>query len=343
MLLLLLATAHARIQLGDVPQVGRTTHAEDYWKQWLDFQTTHNKYYKNLDEHNSRFRVFMDNVDKINRHNALELSWTMGVTPFADMTAEEFKNHTSCMMPRKTPNPIRTFETSDVADSVDWVAQGKVTPVKNQAQCGSCWAFSTTGCVESRTAIATGQLVSLSEQELVDCSQSDGNQGCNGGLMDDGFKYVMQNHGLCSEADYPYVAKTQRLNCRSGKNKCQSRNDPINSYQDVTSDDEDQLKAAVSEGPVSIAIEADQESFQLYKGGVFSGRCGKRLDHGVLVVGYGTDNGEDFWKVKNSWGDKWGEEGYIRLCRNCHKNGGAGQCGIASQPSFAVVNGVAEV
>jgi len=319
--------------------ITRTTSDEDYWKQWLQFKEDHGKVYATKAHHDLRFNIFMDNIDKINRHNALGLSWELGVTPFADLTAKEFKQQTACMfdMEKKDENDAPLLSEKNLADSVDWVAQGKVTPVKNQQQCGSCWAFSTTGSVESRYAIARGQLNSLSEQELVDCSKSDGNNGCNGGLMDYGFEYVIQEKGLCSENSYPYVAKTETTMCSSNRRKCGQRECPISSFQDVKRNSESQLMAAVSQGPVSIAIEADQTAFQLYKRGVFSGRCGSKLDHGVLAVGYGSEGGQDFWKVKNSWGAGWGEEGYIRLCRNCGKNRNAGQCGIASNPSFPIV------
>merc|ERR1719410_831235 len=156
--------------------------------------------------------------------------------------------------------------------------------------------------------------------------------------MDYGFKYVIDEKGLCSEDSFPYSAKTKKLECRSKRAACGPREDPITSFTDVRSS-ESQLQAAVATGPVSVAIEADQSSFQLYKSGVMTDRCGSKLDHGVLAVGYGHDSAEglDFWKVKNSWGASWGEEGYIRLCRNCGKNLGKGQCGIAGQPSYPVV------
>lgn len=334
---LLFAVAAARLDFG---QTGRTETAESYWARWKEFKDTHNRDYDTSDEHDRRFNIFMNNIDKINKHNALGLTWEMGVTPFADLTADEFKNKTSCMRGLRQNHGERIKVLDEGAPSaIDWVSEGMVTPVKNQGQCGSCWAFSTTGAVESRAAIAAhaSSPQSLSEQELVDCSLSMGNAGCNGGLMDYGFKYVEQNGGLCSETDYPYTAETHRFQCTSSRSACSQKYDPISSYSDVTSNSMSQLQSAVAQGPVSIAIEADQSAFQLYKKGVFDGRCGKNLDHGVLVVGYGTEGGADFWKVKNSWGATWGEEGYIKLCKNCGKNQGAGQCGLLLQPSYPIV------
>jgi len=221
-----------------------------------------------------------------------------------------------------------------VPTAVDWVKEGKISPVKNQGHCGSCWAFSTTGALEGRYAIHQHMPpVELSEQELVDCSTQ--NNGCNGGLMDYGFAYAENNNGLCLEMDYQYAAREGQ--CRS----CSRRSAHNTSHADIGKYDEDSMKKAVSEGPVSVAIEADQKVFQLYKGGVLTGSdCGYQLDHGVLIVGYGSDNGSDFWKVKNSWGYNWGEHGYIRLQRNasihCNIFGFhcAGVCGISTQPSY---------
>eukprot|EP00488_Nonionellina_sp_1-RS-2012_P001320 TRINITY_DN211_c0_g1_i2.p1 TRINITY_DN211_c0_g1~~TRINITY_DN211_c0_g1_i2.p1 ORF type:complete len:210 (-),score=77.48 TRINITY_DN211_c0_g1_i2:52-681(-) len=206
--------------------------------------------------------------------------------------------------------PVTPKRKLSAPDSIDWTdVDGKsyVSAVKNQGSCGSCWAFSTTGSIESRTAIKNQQtgdaIVTLSEQQLVDCSKSYGNDGCEGGLMDYAFKYVEATGGLCSEDEYEYTGKDGT--CQASQ--CTTLYDPIGSYSDVTADSETSLEAAVAAGPVSIAIEADQSAFQFYSGGVLDGRCGDRLDHGVLVVGYGEDDsGEKYWKVKNSWADTVG-------------------------------------
>merc|ERR1711959_259407 len=212
--------------------------------------------------------------------------------------------------------------------SVDWSTHGAVTPPKNQGHCGSCWSFSVTGALEGAWQVATGKLVSLSEQEFVDCDHVDG--GCNGGLMDQGFSFATRN-GLCTESSYPYHAKAgtcQQSSCTVGIPQ-----GGVIGFKDVATDSMQALMSAVAQQPVSIAIEADQMSFQLYNGGVLSDYCGTRLDHGVLLVGYGTD-GKDYWKVKNSWGPTWGEQGYLRLFRG---KGGSGECGLLREPSFPVV------
>merc|ERR1712159_234190 len=212
------------------------------------------------------------------------------------------------------------LDESTTADSVDWTTKGAVTPVKNQGQCGSCWAFSTTGSTEGANFIKNGKLVSLSEQELVDCAGSFGNQGCNGGLMDDGFKFL-QSKGDELETSYSYTAQTG--SCQSSKESAADgmKSGVVTGIKDVTPQSCADLMAAVQQGPVSVAIEAGQSGFQHYSSGIFSGSCGTALDHGVLVVGYGTDGGNDYWKVKNSWGTTWGDQGYIRMKKSCSATG----------------------
>merc|ERR1719453_1853472 len=322
----------------------------EYQSLWTQFKQDFTKSYALAEEHDARYLTFKTNVDFIMSHNerADEHGFTVGINQFADMTRTEFKKTMlTYQAERKQANPVKIFDTTNLADSVDWTTKGAVTPVKNQGQCGSCWAFSTTGSVEGAYQIATGKLLSFSEQELVDCAGSYGNQGCNGGLMDNGFKYL-EAKGDALESKYAYTAKTGTCSSQKSADPALAKGS-VTSFNDVTSDSASQLMAAVSKGPVSVAIEADQSGFQFYKSGVFSGTCGTNLDHGVLVVGYGTDSGKDYWKVKNSWGTTWGQEGYIMLAKGAKNattgrrllgGGGAGkdgECGLLKQPSYPVV------
>ncbi|KUF83058.1 Phosphorylated adapter RNA export protein [Phytophthora nicotianae] len=283
----------------------------EYEHEFSAWMKTHSISFSDALEFAKRLENYIANDMYILEHN-LENAWTgvkLGHNEFSHMSFDEFKfKMTGFEMPTATWN-------SD---------KGGVTPVKNQGMCGSCWAFSTTGAVEGAAYVSSGKLVSLSEQELVDCDHN-GDMGCNGGLMDHAFAWIEDHGGICSEDDYEYKAKAQV--CRDCEKVVK-----VTGFQDVNPQDEHALKVAVSQQPVSVAIEADQKAFQFYKSGVFNLTCGTRLDHGVLAVGYGSDNGQKFWKVKNSWGSSWGENGYIRLARE--ENGPAGQCGIASVPSY---------
>jgi C1A family cysteine protease len=239
----------------------------------------------------------------------------------------------------KIPN-ARVLAEEDLAAEVDWVKAGAVTDVKDQGQCGSCWAFSATAAVESANAIKSGKLLDLSEQQLVDCDNySNGGKdlGCKGGLMDNAFTWVSKNDGLCSESDYPYVSGTTKKSGDCQKTCTKNKNSDVSSYVDVITKSDDEMMKALSLQPVSIAIEADQKEFQLYKSGVFTGKCGTELDHGVLAVGYGSLDGLDYYLVKNSWSTSWGDGGYIKLGRGPQYNGGDGQCGILLQASYPLL------
>jgi C1A family cysteine protease len=299
------------------------------FESWKD---QHAKTYESAEALSKAMKAFGENEEIINTHNAKGLSYTLGHNEFSDLTWEEFQGHHMGELytnraPKNMNRKHLTGMSDNVpADSVDWVTAGAVTPVKNQQRCGSCWAFSTTGAVEGAYEVASGKLVSLSEQDLVSCD-TNGDHGCKGGLMDNAFEWIEKN-GLCAETDYPYSSGG------GSSGTCKHTCSPVvtvTGFKDVPAKDEDALKSAVSKQPVSIAIEADKSAFQLYKSGVLdSTSCGTNLDHGVLLVGYGTDSssGKDYWKVKNSWGGTWGESGYLRMVR------GKNMCGLAMSASY---------
>lgn len=309
----------------------------DFDSQWDAFKTFHGKKYA-ASEDDLRRLIWEENLKRVALHN-LEASigkhtYTLAMNEFADLSGEEFSKIVlgSCIIQKRngTGATFLKSEYIQVPAAVDWREKNLVTPMKDQKQCGSCWAFSTTGSLEGQHAKKTGKLVSLSEQQLVDCAGKFGNFGCNGGLMDNAFKYITANGGIDTEISYPYEARDGH--CRFNKATIGAT---VAGFSDIPEGDEDALTQAIAAvGPISVAIDASHFSFQLYHAGVYyERRCSStRLDHGVLAVGYGTEDGEDFFLVKNSWGLSWGQKGYINMARNRKNN-----CGIATSASYPLV------
>jgi len=302
----------------------------DEWKQVFE------RVYETVEEEELRFTQWVENWNKISQHNLNydlgKVTYRMEMNHFGDLSSAEYKRqmngyNNAARLQRNGNKLGSTFLqsafnlTATLPKNVDWREQGYVTPVKDQGQCGSCWSFSTTGALEGQMYRKTGSLVSLSEQNLVDCSTPEGNQGCNGGLMDNAFKYYLgRGKGAVAEEAYPYTARDG--SCKSGLTPVVE----ISKYTDVGAKDEAGLKTAVTQQPVSIAVDA--RKWQNYRSGVFDG-CSSlvQLDHGVLAVGYSST----YWKVKNSWGTSWGESGFIRLTMD--KN----ECGLSNAASWPTV------
>ena len=303
-------------------------------QEFNHFMSTYSKQYSTDEEYQKKFNTFRDNVAFIRVYNSMKNTEILGVNPLADLSFEEFK---SKYLPFKFPpqesqaNNIASPPLQQLPTSVDWRTKGAVTAVKDQGDCGSCWAFSTTGSVEGAWAIAGHTLTSLSEQQLVDCSVTYLNHGCNGGTMDRAFKYIIGNKGITSEETYPYTGQ----NGLCSKTRASKIVATISAYTDVTRDDPTALKTAVAKQPVSIGVDAAGVQWQFYAGGTVtsSSGCGTSLDHGVLIVGYQTTSATPYWIVKNSWGKDWGLAGYIQI----EISNGQGVCGINMQPSYPVV------
>jgi len=309
---------------------------DEYKQEWQAWKTFHDKKYETDTEDEARYAIWRDNLRRIQQHNSEGHSYTLAMNQFGDLTVDEYrffflglrshfsdrtKQHGSSFLP---PSGVT------LPDTVDWRTKGYVTPVKNQGRCGSCWAFSATGSLEGQHFKKTGKLVSLSEQNLVDCSRTSGNFGCLGGYVDKAFEYIKDNGGIDTEASYPYKAEKGR--CHFLKADVGAT---VTGYTDIQSGNESALQSAVATvGPISVWIDVWHESFHFYHKGVYNEpACSSTfLNHEVLAVGYGTYEGQDYWLVKNSWGTGWGMEGYVMMTRN--KNN---QCGIATSASYPLV------
>lgn len=315
-----------------VAQLHRDPTLDSHWTLW---KKTYSKEYREKNEEETRRLIWEKNLKYVTLHN-LEHSMGMhshdlAMNYLADMTSEEVL---SLMGSLRVPSQWQRNVTYKAApnqklpDSVDWRDQGCVTEVKYQGTCGACWAFSAAGALEAQLKLKTGKLVSLSAQNLVDCSNNEkyDNKGCNGGYMTRAFQYIIDNNGIDSDASYPYKAADGTC-----KYDVKNRAATCSKYVELPYGDEESLKEAVAnKGPVSVAIDASHPSFFLYKSGVyFDAACTDTVNHGVLVIGYGNLDGKDYWLVKNSWGLNFGDQGYIRMARNSGNH-----CGIASYPSY---------
>ncbi|GAB2287747.1 hypothetical protein Dimus_022108 [Dionaea muscipula] len=307
-------------------------------EQWM---AEYGRAYSDDAEKEARFKIFSENVEKIEAYNKMDLGFILGINAFADLTNDEFRaSHNGYNYKRQNFSPSNVKSTSssfryenvtDVPAEVNWVTNGAVTPIKNQGSCGCCWAFAAVAATEGLTQIKTGKLISLSEQEVVDCDILHSDMGCNGGTPDGAYSYMIRNGGLTTEENYPFTGVQWICNTKKASQIAAK----ISSYEDVLANNEAAMLQAVAVQPISVAVDAGGFFFQFYFGGVFRGFCGTSLDHAVTVVGYGTaSDGTKYWLIKNSWGSSWGEAGYMRLQRGV--NDPRGLCGIAMIPSYPV-------
>ncbi|KAK3431051.1 hypothetical protein EUGRSUZ_E02908 [Eucalyptus grandis] len=305
------------------------TIAEQH-EQWM---ANYSRTYNDLQEKAKRQAIFAKNLQFIEDFNKSgNRTFQLGLNQFSDLTNEEFvRSHTGYLAPKQSkPANITSFShqklTGDVPDNIDWVEKGVVNAIKYQGKCGSCWAFSVVAAVEGIVGITKGTLPVLSEQQLIDCDTT--NYGCRGGYPDNSFDYIVQNQGIASEDSYPYEGVAGTCDAT----KAAEHAAQIEGFTDVPSG-EDELMKAVAQQPVSVIISAGCQEFQSYSGGVFNSECGQQLDHAVVVVGYGTsEEGTDFWKIRNSWGEQWGERGYMRIQRG--RGSSEGICRVASKASY---------
>ncbi|XP_004487576.1 senescence-specific cysteine protease SAG39-like [Cicer arietinum] len=294
----------------------------------------HGKFYKDVAEKQKRFEIFKENVEFI--ESFYDSAFNLSINQFADQTNEEFKaslngNKKQLGVGIATENEFRYENVTDVPATMDWRQRGAVTPIKDQHKwgpCGSCWAFTAVAATEGIHKIKTGKLVSLSEQELIDCVKGN-SYGCNGGYTEDAYEFIAKNGGITSESKYPYKGVEKKCNMKKGAYSVAK----IKGYEKVPKNNENAILKAVANQPIIVYIEATQRAFQFYSSGIFTGKCGTDFDHAVTIIGYGiSDDGVKYWLVKNSWGTKWGEKGYIKMKRDIHSK--KGLCGLALNPTY---------
>lgn len=327
--------------------VGAAFASED--NAWDHYKNKFGKTYNNAEEERARFSVWQKNVEHNKAENSKGHDYVLGENQFSDQTSREFAAMNFGFIKPKVSELYggveflgnHTYNDEALSDSVDWSTNGAVTPIKDQGHCGSCWIFSAVGAMESAYQIASGKLVSLAEQQVLDCLHNilPPTLGCKGGSMSPVFNYA-KSHAICTTASYPYEAKAGKCgatSCTTGMPQGK-----VTGYKGLAPVAKlipasyKAMMSAVMQQPVSVSIEADKDVFHQYTSGVVTGACGQMPDHGVLVVGYGTDPKlGDYWKIKNSWGASWGEKGFVRV-----KRGGSwrGECAILNSPSYPVVS-----
>ncbi|KAJ1605915.1 cryptopain-cysteine proteinase secreted [Cryptosporidium canis] len=318
----------------------------EYRRSFEEFKRKYHKKYGSKEEEAERFEIFKQNMNFIQITNSQGFSYVLEMNEFGDLTKEEFMaRFTGYRKGHHEDERVYMGENTQVGsseeefvppDSVNWIKSGCVNPIRNQKSCGSCWAFSAVAALEGAVCAQTNQgLPSLSEQQLVDCTKRNGNFGCKGGTMGLAFQYAIKNRYLCTNDDYPYYAEEKTCKESQCRNYIEV---PIETYRYVVPRSIYSLKTALAKyGPVSVAIQADQTPFQFYKSGVFDAPCGTQINHGVVLVGYDVDEttNKEYWLVRNSWGENWGEKGYIKLALH---SGRKGTCGILMEPVYPVID-----
>ena len=298
--------------------------------EFQSFMKTYNKYYSSEEEYNFRFSTFKDNLSYIKRINSLSKDWILAVNSFADLTQSEFtKTYTSSIQETQFESLVFNNEKPlTIPVSVDWRSKGIITPVRNQENCACGWAFAAVGAVEAVWALAGHKLVELSEQQLIDCSSTQGNKGCNGGSSSNAFKYIQAN-GIANLTSYPYVAENGRCE-KTAAAKIVAK---ISTFAGVTPNSALALKTAVALQPVAVGVDADASVWQFYSKGTVTANCGTNLNHTVLLVGYNTAPTVPYFIAKNSWGPVWGNDGFIQL----GIIDGPGVCGLQISPYYPSV------